>query len=103
MQKYIGLIVVFIIMVACSNSKNKSGDLSGGIDGAKIFKTNCALCHGNDGKLGANGSKDLTASALTLDDRINIITNGKGTMAAYGAILSKEDIKAVAAYTLTLK
>ncbi len=102
MQKYLYFTAVMVLAIACSNASKKNSETSG-IDGAKVFKITCALCHGNDGKLGANGSKDLTASTMTFDDRVNIITNGKGAMAAYSSILSKEEIDAVAAYTLTLK
>jgi cytochrome c6 len=61
------------------------------------------LCHGADGKMGANGSKDLSVSQLSLDERIAIITKGKNVMIAYENILTLSEIKAVAEYTLTLK
>ena len=73
------------------------------IDGEKIFKISCSVCHGADGKLGLNGSKDLSVSVLTLEERIALITNGKGVMPAQGAILKPEEIKAVAEYTFKLK
>ncbi|MBT8191004.1 MAG: cytochrome c [Saprospiraceae bacterium] len=73
------------------------------IDAEKLFKINCVICHGVDGKLGINGAKDLTASPMTLDERINNITNGAGTMTPFKGILSEEEIKAVAAYTFKLK
>ena len=96
------MIMIAAIIVACG-SKKAEGNASSNIDPKKIYKLNCQLCHGSDGKLGANGSKDLTVSPLGLDERISIITNGKGAMAAYSGILSTEEIKAVAAYTLELK
>lgn len=73
------------------------------VDGAKVFKINCALCHGDDGKLGANGSKDLSISELSLDERIAIISKGKNTMIAFEKILTLGEIRAVAEYTMTLK
>ncbi len=72
------------------------------MDGSKVYKISCAVCHGADGKLGANGSKDLTISTLPLEERIAQITNGKGLMPAQGAILSAAEIKAAAEYTMTL-
>ena len=33
--------------------------------GKKTFETYCILCHGADGKLGLNGSKDLTISEIS--------------------------------------
>ena len=72
-------------------------------DGLAIFRQYCVVCHGADGKLGLNGAKDLTVSALTLDERINTITNGRKLMTPFNEVLSAEEIKAVAQYTLTLK
>lgn len=73
------------------------------VDGSKVFKISCAVCHGDDGKLGANGSKDITKSVLTVDERVALVTKGKGLMPAQEAILSAAEIKAVAEYTMTLK
>lgn len=99
MKKILILSVFAIIVLSCAEKKDKTP----GLDARKIFKQNCVICHGVDGKLGLNGSKDLTKSALTLDERIAIIKNGKGAMTALGAILSDKEIKAVAEYTFKLK
>ena len=72
-------------------------------DGMAVFRKNCVVCHGADGKLGSNGAKDLTMSELPIDGRIQIITNGKNLMTPFKAVLTEAEIKAVAAYTLTLK
>ena len=71
--------------------------------GKKTFETYCILCHGADGKLGLNGSKDLTISERPIEERIAQVTNGKGTMTPFKDILTEEEIKAVAQYTLSLK
>jgi cytochrome c6 len=72
-------------------------------EGAAIFRKNCVVCHGVDGKLGMNGAKDLSASILPLEERINTITNGRNVMTAFKGVLSPEEIKAVAQYTLSMK
>jgi cytochrome c6 len=72
-------------------------------DGLAVFRQNCVTCHGTDGTLGLNGAKDLTQSVLPLEERVNIITNGKKLMTPFGAILSPEEIQAVAAYTEALR
>lgn len=90
---------LIVITLACGDSKKSSST----VNAENLFKTNCSLCHGMDGKLGANGSKDLTVSPMTMDDRVKIITNGKGAMTPFGAILSADEIKAVAEYTFSLK
>lgn len=68
-----------------------------------VFRQKCVLCHGADGALGLNGAKNLGESTLSLEDRINIITNGKKLMAPFNTVLSPEEIKAAAEYTQTLK
>ena len=94
--------------IACGNKDNKSNETSSSstetvaLDGAKIYKQNCALCHGPDGKLGANGSKDLTISDFDLNERIAMISKGKGVMTAFENILTLPEIKAVAEYSRTL-
>jgi mono/diheme cytochrome c family protein len=75
------------------------------IDGKELYNASCKTCHGEDGKLGLMGAKDITQSSMDLNARIEIITNGKtGTgMNAFKGMLTEEQIKAVAAYTETLK
>ena len=69
----------------------------------QLILQNCELCHGPDGKLGANGSKNLTVSELDLNARIAMVSKGKGVMMAFENILNLSEIKAVAEYTMTLK
>ena len=76
-----------------------------GPDGARIFKTRCVACHGSKGNMGANGAANLQMSNISLSERITAVTHGrvdKG-MQAFKTILSPEEIKAVAEYTITLK
>jgi len=87
-------------ILACGG--NNSGNGAASVDGEAIYKKNCTVCHGIDGKLGLNGSKDLTVSQVTEAERIVQITKGKNTMTPFEGILSPEEIKAVAAYTMTL-
>ena len=99
MKKLIVLSVFLAVVLSCADKKDKTP----AIDAKKIYKQKCVLCHGIDGKLGLNNSKDLTKSALTMDERIMIIKNGKGTMTPFGALMSPDEIKAVAEYTFKLK
>jgi mono/diheme cytochrome c family protein len=107
-RQIIPALIVVIITLSCGSKENTpSQDVAGtskpAVDGAKVYKQNCELCHGPDGKLGANGSKDLTVSELDLNERIAMITKGKGVMMAFENILTLSEIKAVAEYTMTLK
>lgn len=70
-------------------------------NGEEIYLTYCKSCHGKKGSLGIGGAAKLTKSELTLDERIEIITNGKGKMTGFGALLSKKEVKAVAKFTET--
>ena len=72
-------------------------------DGQAVFRQNCVVCHGADGKLGLNGAKDLSQSQLTLEARVAQVTNGKNLMPPFGKQLRPEEIKAVAEYTLSFK
>lgn len=85
------------------NATSKKGGSALIPDGMAIFRQKCVTCHGADGKLGLNGAKDLSQSIVPLEERINIITHGKNLMTPFGTLLSPEEIKAVAEYTLSLK
>lgn len=82
-----------------------------GPDGAAIYKSKCAMCHGPDGAgqtamgknmklrdLGSAEVQKLTDAQLT-----TVITDGKGKMPAYKAKLTAADIQALVAFIRTLK
>ena len=102
MRKLIVILIMGAWVWACGNNK-ENGEANGVVDGKAIFKKYCILCHGIDGKLGVSGAKDITVSQLTEAQRIVLISEGKNTMTPFKGVLSPEQIKAVAAYTMTLK
>ncbi len=75
-------------------------------DVAKIYKTNCVLCHAADGSGNspsgkALGAKDLASSEVrkkTDTELTDVIARGKGKMPAFGAKLKPDDIKQLVAY-----
>lgn len=71
--------------------------------GKVIYKVLCVECHGEDGKTPLPEVANLAASKLSMDEKVEIITNGKGIMHGYDAELSEQEITLVAAYTETLK
>ena len=73
------------------------------VDGEKVYKQYCVTCHGVYGDMGASGAFNLTESKLTMDEKINVITNGRNTMTPFKGLLSDAKIKAVAEYTEKLK
>lgn len=73
------------------------------VDGEKVYKQYCVTCHGVYGDMGASGAFDLTTTKLSLDEKIEVITNGRNTMTPFKGLLSEAKIKAVAEYTEKLK
>ncbi len=101
-----------IYVMACQGKKPDGQDMAATpaepapastAEGKKIFETYCILCHGVDGKLGLNGSKDLSISVLPIEEKILQVTNGKNLMTPFKEILTEDQIKAVVAYTEELK
>lgn len=105
MKKFIiPAIFCSINFLSCANEGTVTNSESSNYipDGNSIFKKNCVICHGVDGKLQLNGAKDLSKSMLSEDARIEQITNGKKLMTPFKGILSDKEIKAVSEYTITL-
>jgi mono/diheme cytochrome c family protein len=65
-------------------------------DGGSLYKANCVVCHGNDGKLGLSGAKDLSTSTLEVAEIKELILHGKGLMPA--AQVNEEQAAAIADY-----
>jgi mono/diheme cytochrome c family protein len=68
-----------------------------------VYSGMCALCHGLDGKLAVAGAKDLSQSTLTLEERIVMITDGKGAMTPFKDRLTEEQIRHLAMYVESLR
>lgn len=72
-------------------------------DGHLIYKMYCVSCHGMQGNMGGNGAFDISRSALSVEQRVEVITGGRNTMTSFGFKLTPEQIRAVAEYTMELK
>lgn len=70
--------------------------------GEQVYRMHCVLCHGKDGRLGFNGSKDLTVSTLTKAEMVARVREGKGMMAPYKNVLTAKEIDAVVAHVRAL-
>jgi mono/diheme cytochrome c family protein len=81
--------------------ENKSNQQLTSENGLDIYTNNCVVCHGEKGDKGLMGAPNLSNSSMTLEQRIEIIQNGKNTMPAFGSKLSSDEIKAVALYIQT--
>jgi cbb3-type cytochrome c oxidase subunit III len=76
--------------------------------GESVFKANCAVCHGDDGKGTATGkalnAADLTSAAvqkLTDEQIVKQIEDGKGNMPPFKSSLNASQIKLLVAYVRT--
>lgn len=108
MKKYIVFVFLVCVIFACgsekkSSDRNMKKDLKQVVDGSKIYKRYCVSCHGMYGNMGTSGAFDLTKSALTLEEKVGVITNGRKLMTAFKSTLDEEEIKAVAEFTESLK
>ncbi|MBC3540925.1 SirB2 family protein [Rufibacter sp. H-1] len=68
-----------------------------------IYTALCANCHGEDGQKGTGGAVNLQQSNLTVEERRNVIANGRGLMPGYGSQLSEQEIETLALYSTMLK
>jgi mono/diheme cytochrome c family protein len=80
-------------------------------DAAKLYKTNCVLCHSADGSGDSQTGKALKAKDLTSAEvqgksdaqLTEVITKGRGSMPAFGAKLGSDAIQSLVAYIRALK
>jgi len=68
-----------------------------------VYIEKCTFCHGEDGRKGTLNAADLSISTLGTQDKIKIITNGKGAMAGFEGDLSTEEIESLALYLTMLR
>lgn len=68
--------------------------------GAEVYGTRCAGCHGQTGGGGAGPKLAGRMEDVYPDiaDQIAVIANGRGSMPAFGSALTPEQIEAVAKY-----
>jgi len=106
MKKYIILFFCVGFVFACGGDekptpKKSTAATPKAVDGKKIWKTYCIACHGLYGDMEVNGAKNLNLSTLAVNERIEIITNGKNVMTPFKTVLSPEQIEAVAKFTIS--
>ncbi len=75
-------------------------------DGASLFKTKCAMCHGPDGtgktpmgqKLNIRDLRSAEVQKQSDSDLAHVIGQGKARMPAFGKKLSEDQIKVLVTY-----
>lgn len=108
MKNFLLFAVVALVVIACGNADPGSGSAAMAAEtppseGAKIYKQYCITCHGLYGDMGAAGAANLQDSKLTLEQRVEVVTNGRNAMTGFKTLLSEDKIKLVAQYTFELK
>ena len=95
------------ILFACSSEPDKKNTIpqeTPAQKSANLFILYCASCHGEDGKLGSSGAKDLSVSKLSDKQIEKIIRKGKNAMPSQEAILeTDENIKLVIEHVKSLR
>jgi mono/diheme cytochrome c family protein len=101
--------MIALVVIACGNADPGTGIAAMAAveeqpsEGAKIYKQYCLTCHGLYGDMGASGAANLQESKLTLEQRVEVITNGRNTMTGFKTLMSEDKIKLAAQYTFELK
>lgn len=90
-----------LFITSCNSSSGSSSKAETDVppSGKELYLENCTVCHGEDGKLGASGAKDLTESTLSDNEVLQRINEGKNGMPPMKSVLeTKENVSAVAEY-----
>jgi alcohol dehydrogenase (cytochrome c) len=69
------------------------------VEGKRIFTTNCAVCHGDDGKGGHTGGAPLDKVA-DFNAAIQMVTAGRNNMPSFRSAFTPEQIRDVSAYVV---
>ncbi len=93
----------FTDLFAQAGESTKTSAAVSGFDTKKFFESNCAMCHGNDGKGVAPATPDFTDAAWhrtneSDDGLAEVIRAGRGIMPPFKDRLKHDEIKVVIAY-----
>ena len=75
--------LLLLLFVSCEDAAEHKFDPPKGYkarSGKLIYSKHCASCHGEDGKLGSGGAKNLTVSKMDSTGIVNILEKGKNGM-----------------------
>ena len=97
-------------MLICLAMLALSSGLQAQSDPAKFFKTNCTLCHSEDGSGSSPTGKAMKAKDLRSSEVQNqtdaqlaeVITKGRGKMPPFGAKIKPDDVTNLVAYIRSL-
>jgi mono/diheme cytochrome c family protein len=110
MKRVVSVVQVIALLSAAAFvvllfANEPADDAAAPTDGAAVFSSACASCHGSDGGggVGAQLSDGLVVDRYPdIEDEIAVITSGSGGMPGFGTRLSEAEIRAVAEYIRSL-
>ena len=96
---------VFVIMLFANRPDGGGGAAATEGPGAELYSANCARCHGSDG--GGGFGPQLSDGQVVDEfpdvlDETAVVTDGEGSMPAFGDRLSPTEIDDVVEYTRSL-
>ena len=66
--------------------------------GRELYRQNCMVCHGEDGRGGQHGAGAALTDALTVEAIVGVAASGRNAMPAFGRVLRPEDFQDAATY-----
>lgn len=110
MQKILLRIAISAVLIGLASLAFPS-PAAGQTDAAKVFKANCALCHGATGAADTPTGKALKAKDLKSAEIVSksdaelveVIAKGRGKMPAFGSKFSADVINSLVAYIRQLQ
>lgn len=98
------VLVVLFVATGCTASASPEVDPQDVelVLGRRTYVNNCVACHGatGDGGIGNQiNTREILELYPTIEDQIEIVTDGRNRMPSFGARLSEEEIDAVVRYS----
>lgn len=92
MDVRIVIILVLFGFYSCSESVEKfeEREKPKHLSGSKFYEQRCAVCHGEDGKLGVSEAKDLSKSKMSDAQIENIVNKGQGGMPPFAHTIESD-------------
>lgn len=92
------LVLLLVIFTACSAAGGAEEEETPPPtpDGAVVYATNCASCHGKNAE-GAGGPA-LKPTSLSFDEMYQVIADGRGRMPAFRGRIAESEVRAVIAF-----
>ncbi len=99
----LALVAALVFVVLLFANDGGGGEAAPASGGAQLYSANCAGCHGVDGGggLGPALAGEVTTAFPDIEDQITLVSEGRGSMPAFGGDLSEEQLRQLVEYTRT--